>query len=92
MRTKRLSPETWHRDDREIVSAEARMRTVTYCRAAEPARDSMQEGENGDRVPAVLVAVEEEGEPGEPVADGESGAVSWAGAEAQQDEGDGEST
>ena len=75
MRTKRLSPETRHRDDREIVSAEARMRTVTYCRVAEPARDSMQEGE-----------------PGEPVADRELGVVSWAGAEAQQDEGDGEST
>ena len=76
MRTKRLSPETRHRDDREIVSAEARMRTVTYCRAAEPARDSMQEGENGDGVPVVLVAVGEEGEgePGEPVADGESDA------------------
>ena len=89
---KRLSPETWHCDDREIVSAEVRMRTITYCRAAEPARDSMQEGENRDGVPAVLVVVEEEGEPGEPVADRESGVVSWAGAEAQQDEGDGEST
>jgi hypothetical protein len=34
----------------------------------------MQEGVNGDGVLAGLVAVGEEGEPGEPVSDGELGA------------------